>query len=383
MADRSGEERVSDASGVGQTDERVAEKAPMDPVRKWTFIVLAVCVVLLVWYLVSDRITPYSSQARVHALVVPVAAEVSGTVVDVAVTNNQLVSAGDELFRIDRARYELAVETARASLQSARQAMGASTANVDAAAASLTSARASLVRAEQDAVRLRRIKDEDPGAISERRLESAEATLVAARGSVAAAEANLQKAREDLGQVGDDNSMVLQAQAALDQALIDLEQTSIVAPDDGLVTDVRVDRGNFAQAGAPQMTFIATHNVWVQADFTENNLGNIKPGDRVGVIFDVLPGRVYEGRVRGAGFGVAVDSAPLGSLPTIDNDRQWLRDAQRFPVLVDFQISDQRARSGLRVGAQAAVIVYTGDNWLFNALGALYLRIVSVLSYAY
>jgi multidrug resistance efflux pump len=383
MAGRSGEEQAGKEPDMSRAEEQAVQKPPMDPVRKWTFIVLAVCVVLLIWYLVSDRITPYSAQARVHALVVPVAAEVSGTVVNVAVTNNQLVSAGDELFRIDRARYELAVETARASLQSARQAMGASTANVDAAAASLTSARGSLLRAEQDAVRLRRIKEEDPGAISERRLESAEATLVAARGSVAAAAANLQKAREDLGQVGDDNSMVLQAQAALDQALINLEQTSIVAPDDGLVTDVRVDRGNFAQAGAPQMTFIATHNVWVQAAFTENNLGNIKPGDRVGVIFDVLPGRVYEGRVRGAGFGVAVDSAPLGSLPTIDNDRQWLRDAQRFPVLVDFQISEQRARSGLRVGAQAAVIVYTGDNWLFNTLGALYLRIVSFLSYAY
>jgi multidrug resistance efflux pump len=362
MAGRSGEEQAGKEPDMSRAEEQAVQKPPMDPVRKWTFIVLAVCVVLLIWYLVSDRITPYSAQARVHALVVPVAAEVSGTVVNVAVTNNQLVSAGDELFRIDRARYELAV---------------------DAAAASLTSARGSLLRAEQDAVRLRRIKEEDPGAISERRLESAEATLVAARGSVAAAAANLQKAREDLGQVGDDNSMVLQAQAALDQALINLEQTSIVAPDDGLVTDVRVDRGNFAQAGAPQMTFIATHNVWVQAAFTENNLGNIKPGDRVGVIFDVLPGRVYEGRVRGAGFGVAVDSAPLGSLPTIDNDRQWLRDAQRFPVLVDFQISEQRARSGLRVGAQAAVIVYKGDNWLFNTLGALYLRIVSFLSYAY
>jgi multidrug resistance efflux pump len=357
-------------------------KVPMDPVRKWTLIVLGASVVLMFWYLRSDRVTPYTNQARVHALVVPIAAQVSGNVTDVAVSNNEYVTEGQELFQIDRDKYLLAVETAQANLQSARQTTGASTANVDAARAGVEAADASLVRARQDAVRLRRIKEEDPGAISVRRLEQAEAGLSVARSQLSASQANLEKAIQDLGQVGDENSRILQAQAGLDQAQLDLSRTTVRAPDNGLLTDVRVDRGNFAGAGAPQMTFIAIHNIWVQADFTENNLGHVDPGDKVEIVFDSMPGRVISGRVRGTGFGVALNSAPLGNLPTIENDRQWLRDAQRFPVLVDFQLEDRDERLGIRVGSQASVIVYSGDNWLFNFVGRIYIRIASLLTYA-
>ena len=354
-----------------------------DPVRKWTLIVLGACVVLMFFYLVGDRITPYTTQARVHAVVVPIAAEVSGTVINVAVNSNQGVSEGDLLFEIDRNRYELAVETAEVNLQSARQATGASTASVDAAAANVASVQAGRVRSEQDAIRLRRIKEEDPGAISDRRLEQAEASLAVSISQVAAAEASLEKARQDLGETGDANSRILEAQTALAQAQLDLSRTSVFAPDDGVVTDVRVDRGNFAQAGAPLMTFLATDDIWVQADFTENNLGNIKQGDRVEIVFDSLPGKVIDGTIRTTGFGVNVDSAPLGSLPTIENDRQWLRDAQRFSVQVDFQLPDARDRLGMRVGAQASIIVYTGDSWLFNTLGWIKMRLQSVFTYVY
>jgi len=355
----------------------------MDRVRKWTLIILGACVVLMFWYLVSDRVTPYTNQARVHALVIPIAAEVSGVITGVAVSNNELVSAGQELFQIEPNRYQLAVETAQANLQSARQATGASTASVDAARASVAAARAGVVRADQDAVRLRRIKEEDPGAISDRRLEQAESSLSVAQSQLAASQANLEKAIQDLGVAGDQNSRILQARSALEQAELDLERTTVRAPDDGLVTDVRVDNGNFASAGAPLMTFIGLDDIWIRADFTENNLGNIKKGDKVEIVFDSLPGNVLSGRVRGTGFGVSVDTTPLGSLPTVNNNRQWLRDAQRFPVDVEFQLSDSSQSQGVRVGAQASVIVYTGDNWLFNFFGKIYIRISSVLTYAF
>jgi multidrug resistance efflux pump len=360
-----------------------ASPGEKDPVRRWTLIVLGACFVLMVYYVVADRVTPYTTQARVYAVVVPIAAEVAGTVTEVAVTSNQAVSAGDLLFQVDRHRYELAVETAQVNLQTARQATGASTANVDAAAAQVDSARAALVRAEQDAVRLRRIKEEDPGAISDRRIEQAEASLAVTQSQLAAAEASLERARQDLGETGEQNSRILQAQTALAQAELDLSRTAVVAPDDGIVTDVRIERGNFAAAGTPLMTFLATEDIWIQADFTENNLGNIERGDAVEIVFDSLPGKVIEGTVRTTGFGVAVDSAPLGSLPTISNDRQWLRDSQRFSVLVDFELPDAEDRRGIRVGAQASVIVYTGSNWVFNTLGWIKMRLVSLFTYAY
>lgn len=377
---------MADNDTEKQPDEQPdneAAAAAGDPVRKWTLIILVLGAFVAAWYLISDRITPYTTQARVHAVVVPVAAEVSGTVTDVAVSSNQVVAKGDLLFRIDKTRYELSVETAEANLEAARQATGASTAAVDAAAAKVVSAEAALVRAEKDADRLRRIRDEDPGAISQRRLDSAEASLEVARANVAAAEAALEQARQNLGATGEENSRILQARSALDQAIVNLERTDVLAPDDGIVTDVRVDRGNFAQAGAPLMTFLATKDVWIQADFTENNLGNIKRGDPVDIVFDALPGKIVKGRIRTTGFGVKVDSAPLGSLPTIDNDRSWLRDAQRFSVIVDFELPSAEDRLGIRIGAQANVRVYTGGNWLFNTVGRLNMWIVSKLTYAY
>jgi len=368
----------------GSTDENVSAVPPeKDPVRKWTLIVVGMCVVLIAWYLVADRHTPYTSQARVHALVVPIAAQVSATVTDVFVSNNQYVEEGEELFRVDPERFRLAVETAEANLQSARQATGASAANIDSAEASLGSAIANQTRSEQDVVRMRGIKEEDPGAISVRRLQAAEATYSISVQQVAAARASLEKAKQDFGEEGEQNVRILQAQAGLSQARLDLQRTSIRAPTDGLVTDVRVDRGNFASTGAPQMTFLAIHNIWVQADFTENNLGNIEPGAEVEISFDALPGKVFQGNVRSVGFGVAVDTAALGALPTIDNNRQWLRDAQRFAVVVDVEDLGSGKLSGIRVGSQASVMVYASDSWILNSIAWIYVRVASILSYAY
>jgi multidrug resistance efflux pump len=283
---------------------------------------------------------------------------------------------------VDPGNYELALENALANLETARQGTGASTANVDAAEAAVGAARANLRRAEQDTMRLQRIKEQDPGAISDRRLESSEAALDVAREQLLGARAQLESARQNLGQTGDENSRIRQAQAAVDKARLDIEKTTVVAPVDGLVTDVRVEIGKFAAAGSPQLTFVATQDVWIQADFTENNLGRVERGDRVEILFDVFPGRVFEGKVRGMGFGVDVDKAQLGSLPTIRNDREWLRDAQRFPVDVEFDMALEDKRK-LRVGAQACVIIYTGDSIILNAFGKLQVRIATLLSYAY
>lgn len=372
----------SDGSDAEKNSETERESKPRDPVRTWTLRLLVLSLVILIAYLVFDRLTPYSNQARVHALVVPIAAEVSGAVVEVAVGTNRSVRAGDLLFRIDPTQYDLAVAGAEASLDAARESVGGAEAGIPAAEANVRAAEASRQKAEQDAVRLRRIKEQDPGALSDRQLEAAEANLKVAVAQLASAEASLEQARQKLGRAGEENSQILQANAALEQARVNLGRTTIKAPTDGVVTDVRVDEGNFAAAGAPQMTFVSTEDVWIQADLTENNLGNVDAGDKAGVIFDVYPGRVFEGTVRDLSFGVSVDSAPLGSLPTVDNDRQWLRDAQRFPVVVDFEMPDEDLRR-LRVGAQAAVIVYTSDSVILRLLGGLYVRLASLFSYAY
>lgn len=355
-----------------------------DPVRRWTFIVLALTVVLLVLYLRADRITPFTNQAKVHALVVPIAPEVSGTITSVHVTNNQSVKEGDPLFQIGRERYEYALQNAEAMLDQARQAQGAAQANVDSARASVESARATEEKTRLDAVRMRTIREEDPGALSLRRLESAEASLTSAQSRTTSAEAALAAALDQLGKPGDENSAVQQALSNLETAKLNLERTMVRAPMDGVVTGVQLDTGNFANAGAAQLTFIASHNIWIQADFTENNLGNIKPGDETRIIFDSYPGQVFAGRISEIGFGVSLDDPPLGQLPTIKNDSSWLRQPQRYPVLVQFDVPlDDNGQTLIKVGSQASVTVFTGEYPLFNPLARTLLKILSWLSYAY
>jgi len=371
-------EQIENSSNTEAPDQ-----TSRDPVRIWVFVILGVSILLVTWYLRADRITPFTSQARVNAIVVPIASQVAGVITSVDVRNNQEVKEGQVLFQIDIRNYALAVQAAEAQYAGAQQAMAAAAAAVDAARAQVKSAQANLVRAQQDTERMRSIRSQDEGAISLRRLQMSEASLTSAEASVTAAEANLRQAVENYGSEGERNSRILQAQANLDQARNNLERTTVRAPLDGLITDMRLDKGNYAAAGVPQMTFVATHNHWVQAYFTENNLGHIRPGMTVEMVYDVYPGQVFKGTVREMGYGVAVDTASLGVLPTIQNNRSWLREAQRFPVLIDIGIPPEDAKDVLKVGSQVSVIVYTGEHWLWNALARLYIRSMAILSYAY
>jgi multidrug resistance efflux pump len=158
----------------------------------------------------------------------------------------------------------------------------------------------------------------------------------------------------------------------------------VIAPAGGSVTDLRTDVGQFASTGAPAMTLIAIHDLWIYADMTENNLGNIAPGARAAILLDVMPGEVLKGRVRSVGTGIgASQPPPPGTLPTVQNSRDWLRQAQRFPVAVEFDPSERERLRGVRVGGQADVLVYTGDHAVMNWLAGVFLTVMSYLSYLY
>ena len=121
-----------------------------------------------------------------------------------------------------------------------------------------------------------------------------------------------------------------------------------------------------------------------RVDLTENNLGNVDAGDEVAIVLDVWPGEVFKGRVRSVGSGVSSgkQTSP-GALPTIENSRDWLRQAQRFPVAVEFDPAEGKRLPDIRIGGQAEVLVYTGEHPLMNFLGAGYIRLMSLLSYLY
>ncbi len=357
----------------------------MDPVRKWVLIFAAFCMVLLAWYMAADRYTPFTTQARVNAFVVPIAPQVAGEIISVDVRTNQVVKKGELLARIDPARYQLAVAAAEAQLALTQQSLRVSSSTVDAARAALDAAKAALLKDTQNEARLKRIDADVPGAISQRNLETATLARVEREAQVRTAGANLQQAIEALGPRDAKNPQLLAARAALDKAQLDLQYTRLVAPNDGLVTDLRVDAGNFAATGQPVMTFVAVHKIWVEAALTENNLGHVKPGDAVDLVLDVWPDEPLRGRVRSVTHGVAgaESTSKPGALPTVQNQRDWLRNAQRFPVLIDFEDPAQAARLGARVGSQVNVLVYTGERPILNTLGQALMGLSRLLSYAY
>ncbi|WP_340529213.1 HlyD family secretion protein [Cupriavidus necator] len=355
-----------------------------DPARKGVRWVLLLIVISLAWYLLADRLTPYTQQARVQAFVVPVAAEVSGRVTKVHVRNNQDVAAGTVLFEVDPQHYKIAVDRARADLESTRRQIGAGTAGIESAQASLRAARANELKARQDSERLERLYRDDPGTISLRRLEVARASLEQAVSQVAAAKAEVQRAREQQGGSEEENAKLRSAATALEKAELDLANTQVRARAAGLVTDLRTDAGQFAAAGNPVMTLIAIHDVWVSAEMTENNLGRVEPGTPVAIVLDALPGRIFDGRVRSVGYGVNVGpGTPPGSLPTVQNSRDWLRPAQRFPVVVEFARGELASMRGIRVGGQAEVMAFPTQGNPLNPLGRVFLYLMSWLSYVY
>jgi multidrug resistance efflux pump len=312
--------------------------------------------------------------------VVDIAPEVSGTVVEVNVEDNSDVEAGQELLDIDPARFEIAVAAAEAALASAGQNIGASTAQVAEAQARLTAARASLTNVREQAARIFALVEK--GIMAAARGDDAQAELDTAAAAVDQAEAALEEARQLLGPEGDANPQIRAAVADLESAQLDLLRSTVRAPSDGLITNLQLSVGHFAQAGAPVMTFIDTRSIWVVAELREKSLENVRPGAGAEVAFDVLPGRVFAARVESIGWGVSLGADRTGTgLPTIGEESGWLRASQRFPVLLAFE--RELPPDSVRVGSLGAAVVYTGDHAIMNALAWLRMRLVSLLSYVY
>lgn len=339
---------------------------------------------LFVWYLVADRVTPYTSNARVKAVVIDVVPEVSGYVSAVAVSNGQLVESGDLLARIDQRQYALEVDRAQAALQTATQSIGAGSAGVEVARANLTQAQINL---ENTRVQSARIFDlERQNVIAKAQADSERAKLEAARSLVTGAEADLERAQRQLGDTGENNPQIQAAVAQLGEAELALKWTELRAPARGVVVDPKIGQGTFAQAGKSLMSFIAFDEIWVEAYLTENNLGRVEVGQPVSITLDIYPGRIFDGVVSSITRGASVGPESAGGLPHAQDEQAWMRDAQRFPVrisMLNYEVGSEKADIRRFLNGQADVIVYTSESWILNTLGALWIRVNALLSYAY
>jgi len=358
-----------------------------DPVKTITKGVLITLLVLFVYHVVSDRVTPYTSQSNIEVLLVQISPQVSGQVIEVAIQDNVRVKKGQLLYRIDPEPFEIALRAAEASLSQVQQNLKVSTEQVRSSKASLAKQRTELATSKQLGGIIFDLTKEK--ALSETDSIRARSEIDRATSDLARAEAELETAKQKLGPEGDANPQLQQARAAVAQARLDLTNTTVLAPADGMITNMRLSNGQYASRGQAVMSFIEGNSVWLTAYLRENQLARVAPGNAVRVTFDLLPGTVFEGQVDSVGWGVTNGSnseTPAGNLPDVQSQQGWLRDPQRFPVRIALKEEASNALGDLplRNGAQANVLILTNPNsWLLNPIGRLWLRIVSWLSYLY
>jgi multidrug resistance efflux pump len=373
----------SGAAAAPEPETAAPPAAPAgNPLRKVVMTVLSLLLLLYVYQVVSDRITPYTSQATVDTFLVQIAPEVTGDVVEVGVTDNMPVRRGQVLFRVDRRPFEIALRSAEANLAVAAQAAGVSSSDINVAQANLRRHRVDLAASRE----LGRIVTDlvDQGALPRTNAIRARADIARTEADVTRGEVEVERARRNLGEPGAANAKVRQALAAVNQAQLDLDNTTVVAPADGVVTNLRLAPGQFVTNGQPLLSFIRSGPRWISAAMRENQLGNLAPGNRVLVVLDHSPGRLFAGRVESIGWGVTQGGeAPTGQLPDVQAPAGWLREPQRFPVRI-MLIPGNESEASLafgRSGAQANVIVFTDPESMLNPIGRLWIRIISWLSY--
>lgn len=360
------------------TLDKPNKKDKTSKIKKITNILLLVLVVLFVFHLVADRFIPSTDLARVRGYVVPISPQVSADVIEIVAQPNQLVKVGDVLVKLDPTDFEIALKQAEEGVEQAKQGVGAQTASVASAQARVTEAQANLVNAQAQFNRIAALADK--GVVSKSERDNAQAALSSARAGVASAKAELERVKEQLGGEGEENSQLQTALLALEKAQLNLSRTNIVAPSNGGVSNFKLEAGYHANVGQPLMTFISADEIWLEAYFRENSLGNLKPGDEVEIALDFAPGEVFSGKISHIDYGVdwgQVEQA--GKLAQVSKQSGWLRETQRFPVTIVF--TDDASKGVRRVGGQADVIAYSDDATLLKPIGKLWIRILSWLSY--
>lgn len=302
------------------------------------------------WYWERSRQYEFTDNAYVDAHRVRIAAEVGGQVIALQVEENQPVSKGTLLLQIDPAPFKIAVERARAQLDQARYQVHHAEASLREAEALVRQREAELQNARVDHRRIRELLARHLVARGEAdqvetRLKTAAAALDSARAHLAAEHANL-------GSSGEQNELVRQARAALDQAQWDLQNTRIEAPVSGAVTNLQVRTGDTIAENQVLFEIIDEAEFWVDANFKETQLTRIRPGLDAEVRIDMYPDRVFHGTVSSISGG---SGTAFSLLPPQNATGNWVKVTQRVPVRI--RILDTDPQFPLRIGTSGSVRV--------------------------
>jgi membrane fusion protein (multidrug efflux system) len=354
--------RAADAADVAAPvaePQPVAAPGPRRGRRRLLIVALPVALVLAGGYVWATGGRYVSTEdAYVKQDRVSVMPQVSGQIDGVMVGENATVTAGETLFTIDPAVYRSVVDEDRAKLASARLEVEKLKAAHAQAVSEAATARDALATAEtQDDRQQALLKT---GVVPQATADDSALKLQQARGALAQAESRVLSARAALAGdpeiPTDSHPAVMEALATLKGAELDLANTTVRAPVDGVVSQTsRLQHGQYVTPAVPVLTLVATDDTWIEANFKETDLTHMTDGQQVEVVLDTFPDRPLKGEVGSIGAGTGSEFALL---PAQNATGNWVKVVQRVPLRVTFDAGQDLPP--LRSGMSASVEVDTG-----------------------
>jgi membrane fusion protein (multidrug efflux system) len=329
--------------------------------RRIAFMILgAILLIAAIVYAVHVFTAPPTEDtddAYVGGNVVSVTARDGGTVLAIHADNTQAVKRGQPLIDLDPATTDVSLQAAEAALGQAVRAVRSDTASVDEAGAEIAQARADLAKAQSDLARRRGAAAD--GAVSGEEVSHAADAVTTANAALNLALAKrAQAASAVAGTSVYTNPRVLSAIANVKQAAINSSHMRIVAPMDGVVAQRTVQLGQRVAPGTPLMAVVPLDSLWLDANFRETQLGQIRVGQAAKITADVYGGKiVFHGHVLGLGAG---SGSAFSLLPAQNASGNWIKIVQRVPVRIALDPAELRQHP-LRVGLSATVTVDTAD----------------------
>ena len=354
--------------------EAMQPQAPLPKRRSLRPLIFGAAALVIVGYGVSwayewwthGRFIVSTDDAYVGAPISTISTRVSGHIVEVAVSNNQAVHAGDLLVKIDDGDYRLAVESAgeridtqTASLSRVDKQIAQQSAVIDQARAQITAAKADAMRAELDYARAQKLAEADfntrarlDQVLADR--DRTAAALTSATAGLAAAEAGIEVLKAQKIELEHSKA---ELETSLAKARRDLEFTEIRAPFNGIVGNKAAQLGMLVEPGIRLLALVPLDAVYVDANFKETQLGHIKPGMTANVHADAWPGRTFVGKV--SSFAPAT-GAVFSLLPPENATGNFTKIVQRVPVRITFSADDLKEMA-LRPGLSVIVDIDTAS----------------------
>jgi membrane fusion protein (multidrug efflux system) len=282
------------------------------------------------WYLTSGRYVS-TDDAYVQAARRMVSTDISGRVVAIAVRDNERVTPGQLLFRLDDRPYRIAVEEATAQLAAARLQVEALKATYRQKAADSAGAEETLAYQQRQFERQRQLATS--GVASHSVFDQVQNAMAVARQRVASAQSDIANVLAQLGGEPDipvdRHPSVQRAQAALDKAELELSYTNVRAHENGIVTKVeQLQVGSYVSASVPVFA-IVSDRIWIEANFKETELTYMRPGQSATVEIDTYPGIVFDAKVVSLSPGTGLT---FSLLPPENATGNWVKVVQRLPV---------------------------------------------------